>query len=179
MSYRWNRLVYFARRTDGTGPIKIGCSACPAGRVKQLGFDHADTFELLATAKGNIDTERWLHRRFAAHRAEAPRRDDKDGPIAGATEWFEPVAELLDMIAGVDAGAIDLPARDDRDEAIERRYRAGETLHEIGQSFDLTRERVRQILEAMGVKRRTKVEAARVRQRRYWAARAERSRLAA
>jgi len=42
-------------------------------------------------------------------------------------------------------------AKKERAEEIERRYRQGETLQEIGLSLDLTRERVRQILRDLGV----------------------------
>lgn len=47
-----------------------------------------------------------------------------------------------------------------RDTEIERRYRNGETLSDIGASYDLSRERIRQILVTRGVPRRTRSDAA-------------------
>lgn len=170
---RWGRLVYFARNVDRSGPIKIGCSSSPFYRLKQLGFDHAAKFETLAEATGNFDTERWLHQRFAHCRTSAPIREDRSTPIVGATEWFEATPELLQFIDDLNAGGIELPQVDARNEAIAKRYTAGETLEAIGSSLGITRERVRQILEAKGIERRSHSQAAALyfaRRRSAWAA---------
>jgi hypothetical protein len=161
----WPRLVYFARRTDGTGPIKIGCSTGPACRVKQLGFDYGAKFEVLAEASGSLGTERGLHRRFAYCHTAAPVREDRIGPLPGDTEWFEAVPELLELIDGIKAGTVELPKWDERDEAIVKLYATGETLEVVGKTFGLTRERIRQILFDMGVERRSGAETARIKRR--------------
>lgn len=38
---RADTYVYFIRAQDGTGPIKIGCSRVPAGRLKDAHFTTA------------------------------------------------------------------------------------------------------------------------------------------
>lgn len=167
---RYERFVYFARRADDTGPIKIGCSSWPKARVKQLGFDYAAKFTILCVAKGGLPAERVLHRRFAQHRADAPQRPERNSPIPGCTEWFEPVSAIFFLIADLNAGRQSLPVVDDRDAKIAALYAGGSTLQQIADEFGLTRERVRQILSEMGIERRSPTQTAALRHQRYMAA---------
>jgi transposase-like protein len=131
-------VVYFVRRTDGTGPIKIGCSAHLEARIKQLSCDMKAKFTVVATAPGSFIEEGRVHRRFAHLRETG--------------EWFTPTAELLDAIDAVVAtGALPPIPEHDREAIFARRYLAGETLQQIANDFDITRERVRQILRRAGV----------------------------
>lgn len=146
------KLIYFLRRTDGTGPIKIGCSAHPKGRATQLQSDHRATFEILAEAAGDFILERNLHLKFAALKTEIPQRSDRATPIGGASEWFAAEPELLDFIEKVKRdGRITLPTTDCRERIFATRYQSGETLQQIANDFGITRERVRQVLRQTGV----------------------------
>lgn len=135
------RRIYFLQREDGARLIKIGCSAYPEGRRKQIQIDMKVAVRLLAeTIKtdSGFEHERSLHRRFHASRVWG--------------EWFRPTAELLTVIAQVAATqALPQGAEDDRRCDMARRYLAGETLRAIGDDFGISRERVRQILRADGV----------------------------
>jgi hypothetical protein len=149
----FTRLVYFAQRADGSGPIKIGSSVCPRERVKQLGFDHAERFTVLLEAHGGLAAERMLHRRFARSRVGVPTyREGREKPIAGWTEWYEPTAELLKLISDLKAGGIILPFVDDRAFGIAAKYLyvSGSTLESVAADYGITRERVRQILKEHG-----------------------------
>lgn len=131
-------VVYFVRRADGTGPIKIGCSAYLENRVKSLCYTTQQELVVLATAPGSFREEGRLHRQFADARVDG--------------EWFEPNAELMAAIAFVTANNRLPPvSEEDREVAMARRYLSGETLQEIADDFDVTRERVRQLLRKSGV----------------------------
>jgi transposase-like protein len=138
--------VYFIRRANGTGPIKIGVSAHLDARLRQLCSDYRAEFAILASAEGDCLTERNVHLKFAAHRA------DVDATRSGASEWFEPVPKLLVFIEKVSAtGRIPLTKSEQRQWIFAERYLAGETLKQIGDDYGLTRERVRQVLRKIGV----------------------------
>lgn len=77
--------VYFAQPVAG-GPIKIGCSANVAARVRTLSSYYGQPFAILATVDGDYETEKQLHQKFAHLRL-------------GRTEQFRPEAELLAFIA--------------------------------------------------------------------------------
>ena len=131
-------VVYFVRRTDGTGPIKIGCTANLDQRIRALSYHAQADLAVLATAPGSFREERRLHRQFDNDRQEG--------------EWFEPTDALLQAVAYV-ANKGQLPPADEEDREIvmSRRYLAGETLREIAEDFGLTRERVRQILRSSNI----------------------------
>jgi hypothetical protein len=144
--------VYFARVAGTTGPIKIGCSSGPPARCKQLGFDLAADIEVIAFVPGDYFLERNLHLKFASLRAPGPRRAGRAAPVHGHKEWFHPAPALLELIeAARRDGVIVLRADECRERIIADRYRGGETLQEIAVDFNITRERVRQVLRALGV----------------------------
>jgi len=129
--------VYFVQRADG-GPIKIGCSAFLDARLTQLAINTKAKLVLLASAPGSFREEGRLHRQFAALRVEG--------------EWFEDCAILRAAIAHVArTGALPPPIEQDREIVMAGRYLSGETLQSIADDFDMTRERVRQILRASNV----------------------------
>lgn len=71
--------IYFIQ--SGTnGPIKIGVSANPADRLRELQTAHPEPLLLLATFPGGFDPERALHVRFARHWLRG--------------EWFAPHEDL-------------------------------------------------------------------------------------
>lgn len=80
------KYVYFLRRKDGVGPVKIGCSRLPARRLAEFYRWSPYELTLLASAPGSSSWERGLHIRFAAYRLHM--------------EWFAPAPALL---AGIDA----------------------------------------------------------------------------
>lgn len=144
-------MIYFARNSDGTGPIKIGCSSAPSIRIRQLESDLRAKFTILAEAPGDFILERNLHLKFAASRIEGPQRADGK-QVAGSCEWFDATPELLTFIQDVKAtGAVALGMGECREKLFAARYLAGETLQSIATDFGITRERVRQILRREGV----------------------------
>lgn len=127
--------VYFLRRTDGTGPIKIGCSWSPKARIKQLCSDYRAPLVVLADAPGDFTVERNVLLKFAQHRVEHPNARGQ-----AQCEWFAPVPELLAFIAMVQrTGIIPLVTSDCREKLMRDRYLGGETLETIGQAFGITR----------------------------------------
>lgn len=84
--------LYFMRKGED-GPIKIGVSIDHEKRAKGLSTGSDEPIAVLLVIEQDDEVnERALHQRFAAHR--------KNG------EWFEPCAELLDLIATLRSGAI-------------------------------------------------------------------------
>jgi hypothetical protein len=152
--------IYFARIAGTEGPIKIGCSLYPKGRCKQLSCDLSAKVEVIAAAPGDFLLERNLHLKFAKYRvSDPPTREGRKKPAAGASEWFEPCAQLLELIETVKrTGKIELSLEECRERAIAARYKGGESLKQIGDSYGITRERVRQILDSIGVPRRSAAE---------------------
>lgn len=144
------RRVYFIRRADNTGPIKIGCSSCPSARAKQLGFDMRTSFKVLAEVPAGLEVERELHDRFAQDRVKMDCDWDRPYPLPGKTEWFEESEALLSVIADVKCGRLKVNPACFRDQKIAMAYLSGLTLQQVGDQFGMTRERVRQILNEHG-----------------------------
>lgn len=146
------KLVYFLRRADGTGPIKIGCSSCPETRRKQISTDLKTATEIIAAVPGDFIAERNVHLKFAHLREAAPQAIRNGRAIGPSSEWFRPAPDLLAFVEGVaDEGALPLSIDDQREWIFAKRYLAGETLKQIGDDYGITRERVRQVLRNLGV----------------------------
>lgn len=95
------KYVYFLRRKDGVGPVKIGCTQMVAKRFYSIQLWSPYPLEVLATVRGGHDLERNLHSCFADHHYH--------------NEWFHPAPELLVAIQKLAAGvpvaeAVDLTA---------------------------------------------------------------------
>lgn len=82
--------IYFFRPAGAVGPIKIGCSHFPDVRLKAFAKWSPTPLELIVSAPGSKDLERYLHRRFAASRSHL--------------EWFFVSDDLLKAIARIVAG---------------------------------------------------------------------------
>lgn len=131
-------LVYFMRRADGVGPVKIGCTKFPVQRLAAQQLWSPEPLEIVASAEGSFKDEARLHREYADYRLHG--------------EWFEASRPVLALLARVNAtGVLPSPSVDDKWERMGALYRSGNTLQEIGDEFGVTRERVRQILRKSGV----------------------------
>jgi hypothetical protein len=84
-------LIYFIKPVGMEGPIKIGCSEMPDGRLETFMAWSPWPLEMLATVPGHFPQERFLHRCFAANRSHL--------------EWFHVTSLLLETIAMAKAGA--------------------------------------------------------------------------
>lgn len=82
--------VYFARRKDGTGPVKIGVSRIPEYRIYRMSRD----LEVIATVPGVDFLERQFHTLL------------RDWHIGH--EWFEASDAVLFVVEQVKAGTFDL-----------------------------------------------------------------------
>lgn len=96
------RYVYFIKPVDADGPIKIGCSDSPKGRLCSLMCWSPVQLEIVATVEGGFDLEKNIHECFAdthSHR-----------------EWFHASGRLTNAIRAIAGGvpvdvAIDLNDR--------------------------------------------------------------------
>ena len=108
-----NRFIYFIRRINGEGPIKIGCSYFPATRLREIASWSPYPLGLIAECEGDDRQERRLHNFLYDSHSHG--------------EWFHPTEEVLSVVAAVKAGvplesAADLSAPKGRIRA--KRYRA-------------------------------------------------------
>lgn len=130
--------IYFLRRCDNVGPIKIGCSAVPKSRLEAFQCWSPEKLCIMGTAKGGFADERRIHRQFDAHRLHG--------------EWFEATPEVLAFVTRtITDGRLPPAPLNDRNLQIELLYRSGKTLEKIGNEFGVSRERIRQILRKCGV----------------------------
>ena len=83
--------VYFAQLND-SNLVKIGRSVRVTERLAALGSQHAVTFNLIGTIRGDYQEERRLHFRFRKHRLR--------NLVGGAREifFFDPIADEIDRI---------------------------------------------------------------------------------
>jgi hypothetical protein len=78
--------VYVIRRPD-SAEVKIGISADPVERLRQLQSSHSDKLELVASFAGKAVDERRLHERFKEYRKRG--------------EWFRESSEISRWIEGL------------------------------------------------------------------------------
>lgn len=87
------KTVYFMRPIGQRGPIKIGCSATPAKRLRTYEIWSPVMLEIIAFAPGSSAHENYLHHKFASHRLHG--------------EWFEATADLVALVDSVaETGAL-------------------------------------------------------------------------
>lgn len=146
--------VYFIRRANGTGPIKIGCSSKPEERAKQLSSDMKEHLSVIASTPGTFSDERNLHLKLDEHRLadRSPKGCKRKTPIGGRSEWFAPTPEVLETLYYViEHDRLPLAKEECREKVLAERYIAGATLQQIADEYGITRERVRQVLRKAGV----------------------------
>lgn len=130
-------LIYFMRRADGVGPVKIGCSKWPEQRLQALQIWSPEPLEIVAAVAGTFADETRLHREFAEHRLHG--------------EWFEATPRVLSAIARIVAtGQLPPPRADDRVVRIMGAFEAGQTYEQIGADFGVSRQRIEQIVRKAG-----------------------------
>jgi len=89
-----NRRVYFIRPVGADGPVKIGCSDVPDGRLYTLSAWSPVPLEIVASIDGDIDLERRFH---AAFKADNTHR-----------EWFNASPALLHCLDAIKTGTFDI-----------------------------------------------------------------------
>lgn len=94
-----SKYIYFLRPVGKIGPIKIGFSSDPVGRLGSYMAWSPVALEVIVTTPGNRDLERTIHNCFADCHSHC--------------EWFHPHQRLLTAIKDIKAGvpiskAIDL-----------------------------------------------------------------------
>lgn len=110
--------VYFLRPVGMDGPIKIGCSATPHGRLATYMSWSPLDLEIVAQVPGDLELEAKLHSRFF----NAHRRN----------EWFEPVPDLVALIDALRRGgslesAVDLSQSQGRIRSKQKRKMSPDT----------------------------------------------------
>lgn len=129
--------IYFIQAENG-GPIKIGYARNVMDRLTQIQSMCPFKLVLLASARGTLQDERTLHRKFANARLHG--------------EWFSPKQEIIDLYRtfAADGSTRFLSNKTDERPIIEMR-KMGMTHAEIGKQFGISRQRVHQICEANGL----------------------------
>lgn len=94
MARREPAFVYFVRRADGEGPVKIGCSRSPVDRMGTLMSWSPYPLAILATLPGDETLERRFHNRFRDQHCHR--------------EWFRHCDELQAVIDAIAAGTFDV-----------------------------------------------------------------------
>ncbi len=86
-------IVYFMRRSDDVGPVKIGSTTAPGRRLSYMMSWSPEPLSIVATTPGDVRKERQFHSLLASHRLHY--------------EWFAPHAEVLSVVDDVAAGRFD------------------------------------------------------------------------
>lgn len=140
--------IYFMRRADGVGPVKIGCSKWPAERLAMFASWSPEPLEIVTTAQGTFRDESRIHRQFAEYRLHS--------------EWFEAAPPVLAMVASVARNGVLPPTpASDRTAQIKAMYAAGRTLQSIADEFGVSRQRIEQIAREEGLQPRGRVRPSR------------------
>jgi hypothetical protein len=89
------RNVYFIKPVGLDGPIKIGCSEKPAGRLETLSVWSPMPLELIGSVPGTFEDERFLHYCFSEYHSHR--------------EWFRSSPQLRETIREIlTAGTVDV-----------------------------------------------------------------------
>jgi hypothetical protein len=88
--------VYFLRRADGVGPVKIGCSQRPEDRLSNFMQWSPYPLQIVARLLGDESLERRFHAQFSGQHSHR--------------EWFHPSPELIRVIDELRAGNFDTAA---------------------------------------------------------------------
>lgn len=89
-----SRRVYFARASEGVGPVKIGCSLKPDARIRGLNNWSPFRLTVLASMSGDYQLESRFHTLFAADWSH--------------NEWFRWTPEMQSVIDAVAASTFDI-----------------------------------------------------------------------
>lgn len=131
--------VYFIQAGEN-GPIKIGYSNEPWGRLATLQTAHYEKLRLLGVTTGDVDSERALHKRFAPFRLEG--------------EWFSFAQDIVDAIehsADVIEEAVEALSRTETlPRQIMERIRLGDTAPAVAGLLGLVLS-AKNALDALGV----------------------------
>lgn len=98
-NYDTIRYVYFLRRIDKTGPVKIGCSVKPETRLNEFSAWSPYPLEIAASVPGSFELEDNLHDCFFDLHSHyewflgSPRIDDLIDKLNAGV----PVAEAIDL----------------------------------------------------------------------------------
>lgn len=87
-------MIYFIKPIGMDGPIKIGTSVSPDGRLRTLEHWSPFPLEIAAQMQGGTKEERRLHDAFARFHINH--------------EWFQASPEILAVVASVNRGDFDL-----------------------------------------------------------------------
>lgn len=129
--------IYFIQKTEG-GLVKIGTSANPTQRLVAMQRVNPDQLCIRGVALGSHAAEKRLHQRF--------------DHLQVRDEWFKVNSEIEELLGklptweSVQAGG-HCPRITSRSDTIRILYMAGFTMQEIGDHFDITRQRVQQIIQ--------------------------------
>jgi len=85
--------VYFIKPIGMDGPVKIGCSVSPQGRLESLDMWSPIPLEIVADTEGGLALEKRFHYHFAASH---DRR-----------EWYRWSPEIAAVVAAINAGTFD------------------------------------------------------------------------
>lgn len=88
--------VYFMRPVGQAGPVKIGCSIAPEGRLRSYSALSPIPLEMIATIPGDGDIERRFHALFAADHSHH--------------EWFHWTQRMAGVLEQIKAGTFDVVA---------------------------------------------------------------------
>jgi hypothetical protein len=91
--------IYFIGEPD-SGPIKIGFSGDPIGRLRNMQVGNPRRLRMEYVLVGGMETEKLLHQLWEPHAILSANRKGLPGTAPG-TEWFKPTAreQLLPIVA--------------------------------------------------------------------------------
>lgn len=135
--------VYFLRRADGEGPVKIGCSHWPVGRLATMMAWSPYPLALVATIPGDGKLELRFHALL--------------GSAWSHGEWFHPTPAALGVLERVAAGTFDLAELPAKGVRHSRPRTASDRKWTDGMKYE---NRLRRLLYRSGIHETRDVEAA-------------------